>query len=199
MKRKLPPEPTKVVLDNVLIDTDVFNATFRCALDTCKGACCVEGDIGPPVTREEVDAAERNLEAVKKYLPPQNLKAIEAQGIYESYRGELYYTTVGGRECVFASIEDSGIATCNIERAYRAGESDFQKPVSCHLFPIRVYRNLGMEHITYMKIDECASGRSCGAAEQIPMTDFLASALKRKFGEEWTEKFLAYCRTQRRI
>ncbi|MBC8042563.1 MAG: DUF3109 family protein [Rhizobacter sp.] len=189
-------KPAAIVFDNVMIDDDILSAQFRCALEKCKGACCVEGDLGPPVTRAEVEAIERNLEAVKKYLPPQNLNAIGKQGVFEAEYGNLYYTTVGGRECVFATIDTAGVATCTIERAYLAGESDFRKPVSCHLFPIRVRKSLGMDHLTYMQIDECHSGRQCGAAEKVPLPEFVAPALRRKYGDLWTEKFLAYCRSR---
>lgn len=185
-----------VSIGHVLIESQVTSEFFRCDLEQCKGACCVEGELGAPVTSDEIEAIERNLEKIKSYLPQVNLDAIERYGIYEAYRGDLYLTAVSGKECVFASADEKGVVVCNIEKAYYDQKSDFLKPISCHLFPIRVRRKYGMDHLVYVQIPECEGSRKCGKTEKVWLYEFLAPALRRKYGEDWTENFLAYCRSE---
>ena len=179
-----------IVVNGVVVDDDVLRAKFRCDVERCKGACCVVGDLGAPVTSEEVDIIESLLDKIKPFLPEANQKTIEAKGIYEAHHGSLFLTTVDGRECVFATIDEKGIATCNLEKLYLNGESKFQKPLSCHLFPIRVRQRFGMEALVYMQIEECEAGRACGANENITLYEFLAPALERKYGTNWAKAFL---------
>ncbi|NTV46716.1 MAG: DUF3109 family protein [Chlorobiales bacterium] len=183
-----------ISIEHVLVEPQVVNEFFLCDLQRCKGSCCVEGELGAPVTSEEVEAIERNFEKIKPYLPQANLDAISKVGIYESYKGDLYLTTVSGKECVFASADENGVVGCNIEKAYFDKNSDFLKPVSCHLFPIRVRRKFGMDHLVYVQISECVAARTCGETEKVPLYEFLAPALRRKYGDDWTDEFLAYCR-----
>lgn len=152
------------------------------------------GELGAPVTSDEVEIIESLLGKVKPYVPEANRKTIDEKGVYEVHQGSLFLTTVDGRECVFATIDEKGIATCNLEKVYLSGESGFQKPLSCHLFPIRVRRRLGMEALVYMQIEECEAGRACGAKEKVYLYEFLAPALERKYGAAWTKKFLNVCR-----
>lgn len=176
-----------IAIDGVLIEADVLQAKFRCDVAQCKGACCVVGELGAPVTMEEVEIIQSILDKVKPLLPEANCKTIEQKGIYEVYQGSLFLTTVEGRECVFATIDEQGIATCGLEKLYWSGESKFQKPISCHLFPIRIRRRLGMEALVYMQIEECAAGRACGANENVKLYDFLTPALERKYGKKWVK------------
>ncbi|MCS6989857.1 MAG: DUF3109 family protein [Chloroherpetonaceae bacterium] len=187
-----------VVIDGVIVGDDVFEAEFRCDLARCKGACCVVGELGAPVSSEEVRIIESILDAVKPYLPEANRKAIERQGVCETHFGELFLATVEGRECAFATIDENGVATCNLERAYLDGKTTFRKPLSCHLFPIRVRKRLGMDALVYMRIDECEAGRRCGAKEKIKLGDFLAPALERKYGKQWLAAFLDECRKRQK-
>ncbi len=192
-----PKRPSLLVIDNVMINSDVLTAMFRCDVSVCKGACCVEGERGAMISSDEVGAIEQVLDTVKKYLPEKNLSVLDSDGIYETYQGELYLNTVGGRECVFASFDARSVAQCNLERAYLNGETTFRKPVSCHLYPIRVQRKLGMEYLVYSQIPECEGGRRCGAAEGVPLYEFVAPALERRFGRPWLEKFLSHARSSR--
>ncbi len=179
-----------IIVDGVIVDDEVLRAKFRCELERCKGACCVVGDLGAPVTSEEVDIIESILEKVKLLLPEANRKALDEKGVYEVHQGSLFLTTVEGRECVFATIDERGMATCNLEKLYLNGGSEFQKPISCHLFPIRVRRRFGMEALVYMQIEECEAGRACGAKEHVNLYEFLAPALERKYGATWIKAFL---------
>jgi hypothetical protein len=197
MKSSRQQDIALIAIGQVLIEPDVLSARFRCDVKQCKGACCVAGEKGAPVLSAEVEQIEKNLEAVKKYLPEKNLQVIEKEGIYEAYRGDLYLTTVEGRECVFAKINEEGVAECMLERAFEKGETDFQKPISCHLYPIRVRARLGTDYLVYSQIPECESGRACGAAQNVAMIEFLKSALERKYGKKWTEQLLHYARSQR--
>lgn len=184
-----------IVIDGVLIEEQVLGAKFRCDLVRCKGACCVVGELGAPVTTDEVDIIESLLEKVKPLLPEANRKILDEKGIYEVHQGSLFLTTVEGHECVFATIDERGIAMCNLEKLYLNGESGFQKPISCHLFPIRVRRRLGMEALVYMQIEECEAGRACGAKEKVNLYEFLAPALERKYGAKWTRALLKHAAT----
>lgn len=197
MKVSRQHDTALIAIGQVLIEPDVLSATFRCDVKKCKGACCLAGEKGAPVLSKEVEQIEQNLEAVKKYLPEKNLQVIEREGIYEAYRGDLYLTTVEGRECVFAKLNEEGAAECMLERAFENGETDFQKPISCHLYPIRVRARLGTDYLVYSQIPECESGRACGAAQNVVMVEFLAPALQRKYGEAWTEQLLGYARSRR--
>ncbi len=149
------------------------------------------------ISSNEASAIEQALDKVKKYLPEKNLSVLDSDGIYEMYQGQLYLNTVGGRECLFASFDEHGIAKCNLERAYLNGETNFRKPVSCHLYPIRVQQKLGMDYLIYSQIPECEGGRRCGAAEAVPLYEFVAPALERRFGKAWLEKFLSHARSSR--
>ncbi|MFN3426523.1 MAG: DUF3109 family protein [Candidatus Thermochlorobacter sp.] len=197
MKTSPKEDVALIAIGSVLIEPEVIAAKFRCDLKVCKGACCVVGEKGAPVLSQEVEQIEKNLDKVKKYLPEKNRKIVETEGIYEAYRGDLYLMTVEGRECVFANINENGIAECMLEHAFEQGETDFQKPISCHLYPIRVRARLGTDYLVYSQIPECEGGRACGAAQGVPMVEFLVSALRRKYGEEWTEKLLDYARFKR--
>lgn len=187
-----------IVIDDVIVDDETLRAKFRCDLERCKGACCVVGELGAPVASEEVERIEGLLDKVKPLLPEANRKTLETKGVYEAHQGSLFLATVDGRECVFASFDEKGIATCNLEKLYLNGESDFQKPISCHLFPIRVRRRLGMEALVYMQIDECEAGRQCGEKEKINLPEFLSPALERKYGAKWTNALLKAARENKK-
>ncbi len=179
-----------VVVEGVVVDDEVLRAKFRCHVAQCKGACCVVGELGAPVTSNEVEIIESLLEKVKPYLPEANRKALDEKGIYEVHQGSLFLTTVEGRECVFATIDEKGIATCCLEKLYLDGGSEFRKPISCHLFPIRVRHRFGMDMLVYMQIEECKAGRICGRDEKVSLCTFLAPALERKYGATWTKTLL---------
>lgn len=197
MKLSPKEDAALIAIGNVLIEPEVLAAKFRCDVKVCRGACCVAGEKGAPVSSQEVEQIEKNWDAVKKYLPKKNREIVETQGVYEAYRGDLYLMTVEGRECVFAKFDETGVAECMLERAFERGETDFQKPMSCHLYPIRVRARLGTDYLVYSQIPECEGGRACGATQDVPMVEFLAPALRRKYGDEWTEKLLQYARFKR--
>ncbi|MDP4200230.1 MAG: DUF3109 family protein [Bacteroidota bacterium] len=171
------------------VDRALGEVQFACDLDVCKGACCtMPADAGAPILHGEIEEIERVLPAVRKYLPPEALEIIDRTGVYEKQSdGTLTIPAIRGRDCVFVMYDNnSEIAYCAIERAYRAGEiTGFPKPISCHLFPIRIYpTGESTFEIVYEEISECKGGRARGKRERIPVLDFLDTPLARALGAE---------------
>jgi hypothetical protein len=178
-----------IKVDDVLIEHEVLDAHFSCDLAKCKGACCTyEGEYGAPVLEPEIVEIEKNLEAAKKYLDERSIKIIEQEGYLEYKPDGVYTKCIDNKDCVFVYY-DNGVAKCAIEKAYHNGESSFRKPVSCHLYPLRV-GNFGGDYVYYDKIKECKPGRIKGKQENIHLVDTVKEALIRRFGKEWTEKFI---------
>ncbi len=162
---------------------------FVCHLQVCKGACCVEGDAGAPLLKEEVDSITKLLPQLLPLLPQTSVDVITQQGVYYIDReGEPVTSIVNGRECVFAIKEQNGLWSCAIEKLYREGKTDFQKPISCHLYPVRAQRYMGFTAVNYNRWDICDCARSHGSELKVPVYRFLKEPLIRKFGAEWYEK-----------
>ena len=171
-------------IDGVLVDPDIVGAKFLCDLTQCKGACCtIESELSAPLPEPEIGELEKLLPIVKEYLPLDHILEIEEKGFWEA-RGGTYRTwCLNRRDCVFVYYEGD-IARCSIERAYREGRIDFLKPLSCHLFPIKisVYR---WPVLSFEQYHECKSAMIKGREENILLIDFCHDALRRAFGEEW--------------
>ncbi len=183
------------IIGEAIIEDELGNEKFACDLNTCKGACCtLEGGRGAPLENHEVEEIRRAFPAVTPYLPPRSLQTIKETDLAEGKPGDYATPCVDGRECVFVYF-DRGIARCSFERAYHAGQIPWRKPISCHLFPIRV-RHFGQVFLRYEQIDECSSGRDRGTTEDIPLPDFLKESLVRRFGPAWYETFVAECRAR---
>jgi hypothetical protein len=175
-----------IEIGRTILSLDVFEKHFVCDLLRCKGGCCVEGDSGAPVTDEESQKIKEIYPVVKDSLPSKNVEAIENQGLfYIDQEGDLVTSLVDNRECVFSFRDEKGILKCAIEKAYREGKSDFIKPLSCHLFPIRVKEYKRFDAINYEELEICKPGRECGASQQVPLYRFLKEPLVRKYGAEW--------------
>jgi len=184
------------IVGNAVIDDAVVTSDFCCDLKQCKGACCcIEGGRGAPLEDHEVLEVEKAYLAVKQYLSPESIRVIEQQGLYEGEPGHLATTCIGDRECVFAFFED-GIAQCSFERAYRAGQIVWQKPLSCHLFPLRI-RSFGHDHVRYEQISECQAGRTSGTEHQTGLVEFLQNPLVRKYGEQWYSQLTSFDKSER--
>ena len=127
-----------VEIEDKIISTQIFERQFVCDLSACKGACCIEGNGGAPVTKEEVAIIEAHLDKILPFMRPEGIEAIEAQGVvYEDDDLEPATTLVKGKECAFVYFDQTNTAKCAIEKAHREGQIDFIKPISCHLYPIR--------------------------------------------------------------
>ena len=181
------------MIEEILVSDDVVRQQFICNLDACKGACCWEGDYGAPLEAEELQTLEQIYESVKPFLLPAGRAAIEKAGPYTYYEGDAqeYGTTlVDNGACAFMTYDEKGVAQCGIEQAYRAGATTFRKPISCHLYPIRVIRHeaTGMQALNYDRWDICSAACALGQAHRMPVYRFVKDALIRKFGQQFYEQ-----------
>jgi hypothetical protein len=176
-------------IGRTIISLDVLEKHFLCDLLKCKGACCEEGDSGAPLTKEEAKKIEEIYPFVQKFLSEQNNESIRNQGLsYIDHDGDLVTSLVNNHECVFTFRDENGILKCAIEKTFIEGKTDFRKPISCHLFPIRIKEYKRFDAVNYEKLDICKPGRMCGTAEKLPLYKFLQEPLVRKYGEEWYEQ-----------
>lgn len=178
-----------IAIDNVLLSDDVIDAQFVCDLELCKGGCCVDGDCGAPLTDEEAKLIAEILPKVKPYLPAEYIAEIEKQGthVIDDEHG-LVTPTINGGICVYAYTDALGIVKCGIEAAYRDGIIDFKKPISCHLFPIRIDKSAEYELVNYEpRKTLCRPACKLGKKLEVPVYQFLKEPLIRKYGEEFYE------------
>lgn len=173
-----------VLIENILMDEELINEKFCCDLSQCKGACCTfPGEFGAPVLDEEKALIEKYYPDVKKYLSKKSINYIENNGLVEGRKGNLTTVCINKRDCVLVFYEGD-VAYCALEKAYKNGEIPFRKPLSCHLFPIRV-KNFGGTYLYYSVIDECKPAKSFGEKNNILLLDSLKESLVRAYGEEW--------------
>lgn len=179
-----------LVVDNVLISDWIAEKKFVCDLDKCHGNCCVYGDDGAPLEEKELAIIREEYEVIKPYMRRQGVKAIEEHGLiqYDS-DGQYIAPLVNGQECAFARF-DNGIAYCAIESAWIDSKTDFRKPVSCHLYPIRLSEFNERIALNYHQWDICAPALKRGEREGTPLYIFAKDALIRKFGKDWYKKFV---------
>ncbi|MDA1335537.1 MAG: DUF3109 family protein [Bacteroidetes bacterium] len=178
-----------IAIGETLISEDVFDTMFACDIQQCKGACCVEGESGAPLTAEEVDRLEEAFEIVKPLLRPEALEVIEKVGLFEvDQDGDFVTPIIDGRECVYATFDERGIAKCSFETAWREGKSSWPKPISCHLYPIRLKELQDFTALNVHRWPICDGARTCGAANQITVLEFCRSALIRQFGDDWYDE-----------
>ena len=175
-----------VEIGRTLISDDVFEKHFLCDILKCKGACCIEGDSGAPLTDEEAISIEEEFDAFKDLLPEKHLKEVEKQGhsLIDS-DGDLVTPLVNDRQCVYSYYNDQGILKCAIEKAHFEGKTKFRKPISCHLFPIRITEYKRFDAVNYQELDICKPGRECGKSEKLPLYKFLKEPLIKKYGPDW--------------
>ena len=166
------------------IDDRIFELKFSCDVAKCKGACCtIEGTLGAPLKREELKEIKENIEAAKKYLTEVNRNVIEKEGYYVEYEGKLWMNNVNDNDCVFSYYEGD-IAKCSFQKAYNNGEISFKKPISCELFPIRVYGENSTD-LMYEKSYFCEDALEKGKEENITIFEYVGDAIKREFGSEF--------------
>lgn len=186
-----------IEIDDKIVSADLLRECFACDLTQCKGICCVEGNAGAPLEADEVGVLEAEYERYKPYMTPDGIEAIERQGFAVlDDEGDLTTPLVRGAECAYA-CEEHGITLCAIEKAWRNGKTPFRKPISCHLYPIRLVKfSNGAIGLNYHRWNVCAPARECGRRIGIPVYKTLKEPLIRRFGEEFyraleaAEKFL---------
>lgn len=171
----------KTIVSEAILDND-----FACNLSACKGACCVDGDAGAPLETKEAKILEEIYPKVKAYLTPKSVQAIENQGVFvTTENGELETPLVDGADCAYVVYDEKNTALCGIEEAYNQGDVDWKKPVSCHLYPVRVKDYSEFSAVNYHKWQICDSACSLGKSLELPIYKFVKEALIRKFGSEW--------------
>jgi hypothetical protein len=174
-------------IDGVLVSEDILREPFACSILHCKGACCEEGDLGAPLEESELALIQQDLDRIKPYLPTKAVDAIERLGFYErAPDGEPVTQTMEGRACVFAKKDDQGHWQCGIEQAWKDGQTTFRKPISCHLYPIRISPlRGGGEALNYDRWDICQPACDTRNNGGTRMYEFLRVALERKYGSAW--------------
>lgn len=183
---KITEDVFMLQIDNTLVSLDLIERFFICNLDKCLGACCIEGDAGAPVTEEERRILTELLPVIWDELLPEAREVIERQGVaYVDEEGDLVTSIVNGRDCVFTCYGSNGMCQCAVEKAYREGRTDFYKPVSCHLYPIRVTEHRDFTAINYHRWKICKAAEVLGRQERVRAYEFLKEPLIRRFGEAW--------------
>ena len=176
-----------IQIEDKLISEDIFSEEFVCNLSKCKGACCVEGDMGAPLDKEETEILDKIFSKVKPFLTPEGVQAIEEQGTWaiDPNDGNFVTPLVNNNECAYVTYDENGITKCGIEKAYEAGVVDWQKPISCHLYPIRVDQYTTFQALNYHEWKICSDACELGKELQVPVYKFLKTPLIRKYGEEF--------------
>lgn len=171
-------------IGNVIFSLDILEKKFRCDLIDCHGICCRDGDSGAPLSDEEVFMLEKIWPVVKKYLRPEGIKAVEEQGTSTiDFENDKVTPLISNAECAYTLIEDD-IYRCAIEKAWAEGKISFQKPVSCHLFPVRIKKYSDFVAVNYQELPACSGARKRGSAEGVYVYEFLKEPLIRALGEK---------------
>ena len=185
-----------IEIEDTIVSLDIVEDYFLCDLARCKGACCVEGDSGAPLEKEELAKLEAVLPEVWNDLSHKAQEIIKRQGVaYIDTEGDIVTSIVDGKDCVFTCYDAEGTCKCAIEKAYREGRVDFYKPVSCHLYPIRVTQYRDFRAVNYHKWSVCKPAMILGKKENLRIYKFLKEPLIRKFGESWYQA-LDTCATE---
>ncbi|MBU3820431.1 DUF3109 family protein [Flavobacteriaceae bacterium XHP0103] len=185
-------------LGKTIVSEDIIKKDFVCNLSACKGACCVDGDAGAPLEQEETEILKSIYPKVKPFLRPESIEAIEAQGTYITAEdGELETPLINGADCAYVIYNEDNIALCAIEEAYNQGKISWKKPVSCHLYPVRVKDYTEFSAVNYHKWQICDDACSLGKELQVPVYKFVKEALIRKFGEDWFAELEKIAKTYR--
>jgi Protein of unknown function (DUF3109) len=175
-----------ILIDETVISDDIVEKFFVCNIEKCKGACCVEGDLGAPLENSELQILDDIFEKIKPYLSQEGIAAIEKQGKYiKDWEGDYSTTTINEKECAYAVYDKKGILKCGIEQAYNDGAVDFKKPISCHLYPIRITKYDNFMALNYDRWSICSDACDLGDKLSVPVYKFLKEPLIRAFGQEW--------------
>jgi hypothetical protein len=178
-----------IVIDNILVSDEVVSEQFVCDLNKCKGGCCEDGDSGAPLTNDELEYLRDFIEEFKPYITPEGLKVLEMEGLYK-YDQEFGWVTptIAGRMCAYGFRDQQGIIKCGIEQAHLDKKIPWRKPISCHLFPVKITRNKrhNQEYVNYEpREDLCKAACKLGKQLKVPVYVFLKEALIRKYGPDF--------------
>jgi hypothetical protein len=179
-----------IIVDNTLVADEIGEVHFCCDMQECKGACCIEGDAGAPLDEEEISLLDDHIDDIKPFMTPGGIMEVEQLGVFDyDADGKFVTPLVNGRECAFVYLEE-GIARCAIEKAFQEKRIPFAKPISCHLYPIRIKSTPFNDLLNYHKWPICRKALVKGHNEKIPLYSFLSEALIRKYGRSWYNKLV---------
>lgn len=175
-------------IGKTIVSEEILDREFVCNLNACKGSCCVEGEAGAPVTKEETVILNKIYSIIKPLLRQEGIDAIEKLGKFTTNPiGDFETTLVNGKECAYTIFDSNGIAKCGVEEAHNKGLINYKKPISCHLYPIRVQEYSTLTAVNYHAWPICNDACTLGEKLKVPTYKFVKEALVRKFGIEWYE------------
>lgn len=175
---------SNIVVKDVVLSQNLIVTKFACDLEKCKGACCtLESEYGAPLLEEEISQIHDSLEEAKNFLSEVHRNKLVTEGFFEKKNGELLVSSINNRDCVFSFFEN-GIAKCSLEKAFLESRTKFRKPLSCHLFPIRVSK-FGGDVLRFEEFSECLPAKEKGKRKNVSLIDFCKDALVRKYNKDW--------------
>ena len=173
-----------ISVNDIMVRNEIADTPFICDLNKCKGACCTfESKYGAPLRQDEIGKIDNILEIVMQYLSQRNIDEIEENGFYIEKDDEILISSIDNKECVFVCY-DNGTAKCSIEKTFVEGKTDFKKPISCHLFPIRI-SDFGGDVLRFEKFDECKPAFAAGKNNNITVVEYCEEPLNRLYGKNW--------------
>ncbi|MCR5192909.1 MAG: DUF3109 family protein [Bacteroidales bacterium] len=186
-----------LIVDDCIISDNIVDVCFSCDLAQCKGACCVDGDCGAPLDKDEIPALERIYPVVKSYMCDEGVAVVDSEGVSSLDVDKQPCTPlVNNRECAYA-IQENGLTLCAIEKAWLDGAIDFQKPISCHLYPLRIEDYGEFKAVNYHQWDICKCALAKGRSAGIPLYKYLRNPLVRRFGQQWYDELCQQCENRK--
>lgn len=182
-------------VQDVILSEDIATAKFECDITRCKGACCVVGDAGAPVDRTEIPILNKAFKQLKQSLNPEAVRIAERDGVVQGdSQSGFEISCIDSGECIFVEKNDAGVATCAIQNAFYKGEFNWEKPISCHLYPVRLKKVAGFEYANFEYIPAlCSSGCDNGETKGTRLYEFLEKSLTRRYGEGWYKELVKTC------
>lgn len=181
-------------IKDTIVSLDIAERFFTCDIASCLGECCIEGDAGAPITEDEYKKIKEILPLIWDDLMPRAKEEIEANGVaYVDEEGDLVTQIIDGKNCVFSCYGNNGMCLCAIEKAYREGRVDFMKPISCHLYPLRLKEYPSFTAVSYHRWKICKAAEVLGRKRGVRLYEFLKEPLVRRFGKEWYDELVTAC------
>lgn len=196
MSNLKPVEEEELMLQikDTIVSLDIAERFFTCDIASCLGECCIEGDAGAPITEDEYKKIKEILPLIWDDLMPRAKEEIEANGVaYVDEEGDLVTQIIDGKNCVFSCYGNNGMCLCAIEKAYREGRVDFMKPISCHLYPLRLKEYPSFTAVSYHRWKICKAAEVLGRKRGVRLYEFLKEPLVRRFGKEWYDELVTAC------
>ena len=182
-----------IIIGNALLSDEIYLERFLCDVAVCKGACCIEGEAGAPLEEKETETLREIFPVIKPFMIDEGIETVIHEGFrVKDKQGEFVTPLVKGKQCAYVYWDDSGIARCAIEKAFEQGLTGFRKPVSCHLYPVRITRYPNYDALNYHRWPICNCARKRGNKEDVRIYRFVKEALIRKYGTDWYEELEAY-------